>query len=58
MDDTLKKAYEELKRENDKLMADIRVMACGEPFEAIQKRIEWRDKFKVIDLVKKDLKEN
>jgi hypothetical protein len=50
--------YEKLQRENNKLMADIRVMDCGECFEAIQKRIEWRAKFKVIDLVKKDLKEN
>jgi hypothetical protein len=38
--------YAKLQAENKRLMADIRVMACGECFDAIQMRLKWRAKFK------------
>lgn len=44
---------DKLKAENKKLLDDIRVVALGEPFEAIQMRMKWRRKFKVIDLKKR-----
>lgn len=41
--------YQKLKEENKRLLADIKVMACGECFEAIQMRIKWRTKFKRVE---------
>lgn len=35
-----------LNKQIEKLIADIRVMACGECFDAIQMRIKWRQIFK------------
>jgi len=38
--------YAKLQAENKRLMADIKVMATGECFEAIQLRMKWRKVFK------------
>jgi len=38
--------YQKAKEENRQLMKDIKVMACGECFDAIQMRIKWRKIFK------------
>jgi len=37
--------YAKLQAENRRLRADIKVMACGQPVDAIQMRIKWRKKF-------------
>lgn len=41
--------YQKAKEENKRLLADIKVMACGECFDAIQMRIKWRKIFKEIE---------
>jgi hypothetical protein len=38
--------YQKLQEENKRLLADIKVMACGECFDAIQMRLKWRRIFK------------
>jgi len=38
--------HQKAKEENKRLLADIKVMACWECFEAIQMRIRWRKIFK------------
>lgn len=38
--------YQKLKEENKRLLADIKVMACGECFDAVQMRIKYRTKFR------------
>lgn len=38
--------FQKLKEENKRLLEDIRVMATGECFDAIQLRIKWRKHFK------------
>jgi len=38
--------YQKLAEENKRLMRDIKVMACGECFEAIQMRLKWRKFFR------------
>lgn len=35
-----------LSKQIEKLIADIRVMACGDCFEAIQMCLKWRQVFK------------
>ncbi len=49
--------YAKLQAENRRLMADIKVMTCGECFDAIQMRLRWRAKFKVEEDLNSAIKE-
>jgi len=49
--------YQKAKEENKRLLADIKVMACGECFDAIQIRIKWRKIFKEQEQFEKAIRE-
>ena len=49
--------YQKAKEENKRLLADIKVMACGECFDAIQMRIKWRKIFKAKEQFEKTIRE-
>ena len=49
--------YQKAKEENKRLLADIKVMACGECFDAIQLRIKWRKIFEKKEQFEKTIRE-
>lgn len=48
--------YAKLQAENRRLLADIKVMACGEVFDAIQMRIKWRKRFRDEEMLNQAIK--